>query len=92
MKLGIAVINDLCALVEQLINDLADHIFVTGDRRSRDYDSVARLNIDLTVLGECHAVKRRHGFTLAAGGNDDHLFLRQLIYLVNVHYHVFRDI
>ena len=44
------VIDDVRALTVQLVDDLANGLFVAGDGRGRDDDAVARLNLHLPVL------------------------------------------
>ena len=86
------VVDDLRALVEQLVDHAADGGLVAGDGRGGDDDPVARVHLDLLMLGKGHAVQGGHGLALAAGGDDDHLVARQLVELLDIHHHVVRDI
>ena len=45
-----AVVNDLDALAEQLVDDTRDGVLIAGNGGSRDDDAVARLNLHLPVL------------------------------------------
>ena len=76
MKLGITVINDLCALVEKLVDYLTNHVFVARDGRCRYDDTVAGFNVYLTVLGKRHTVQSGHGLALTAGRDNDDLVFR----------------
>ena len=89
MQIGVAVVYDLRALVEQLVNDAADHRFVAGDGRGGDYYAVSCIDLYLLMLGECHAVERGHRLALAAGGDNDCLFARQRVHLFEIDHHVF---
>ncbi len=55
-----AVIDDLRALPEQLIDDLGDSALVAGDGRGRDDHAVSRRDLHLPMLGKGHAVQRGH--------------------------------
>ena len=92
MQIGMPVIDDLCALVEKLVHHTADHILVAGNGGGGDNDPVSRVDTHLFMLGECHAVKGGHGLTLAAGGDDDHLVFGELVDMLDIHHHIFRDI
>ena len=89
MQIGIPVVYDLCALVEQLVNDAAYHCLVAGNGRGGDYHAVPRVDLYLLMLGEGHAVERGHRLALTAGGDNDRLFVRQGVDLFEVDHHVF---
>ena len=78
--------------MEQLIDNTAYHILIAGNSGCGDDNTVARIDIYLLMLGKGHAVERGHRLTLTAGGYDDGLIARQLVYLVDVHHDVLRDI
>ena len=71
------VVDDLCALAVELVDDLADGLFIAWNGGGGDNHAVARLNFHLPVPGERHAVKRRHVFALRAGRDNDNLVLWQ---------------
>ena len=84
-----AVIDDLDALSEQLVDDTGNGVFVAGDRGSGNDDAVSRTDLDLLVLGKRHAVERGHLLALRAGRDDDLLVKRHGLDLVDVHDRVF---
>ena len=92
VQIGVPVVYDLRALVEQLIDNAAYHILIAGNSGCGDDNTVARIDIYLLMLGKSHAVERGHRLALTAGGYDDGLIARQLVYLVDVHHDVLRDI
>ena len=59
----------LGAQLHKLVDDLADHLLVSGNRRGRNNYEIARCYVDLTVVSVSHAVKCRHGLTLRARGD-----------------------
>ena len=73
----VAVIDDLCALLEQLVYDAADRDLIAWDGRGGDNDAVARVDCNLLVLGKCHAVQCGHRLALAAGTDDNRLTARK---------------
>ena len=73
----VAVINDLCPLLEQLVYDAADRDLIAWDGRGGDNNAVARVDRDLLVLGKCHAMQCGHRLALAAGTDDNRLTARQ---------------
>ena len=79
-----AVVNDLDALAEQLVDDARDGVLIAGNGGSRDDDAVAGADLDLLVLGKRHAVERAHLLALRAGGHDDLLIERERLDLVDV--------
>ena len=85
-----AVVDDLNALAEELVDDTRDGVLVAGDGARRDDDAVAGADLDLLVLGERHAVQGGHLLALRAGGDDDLLFQRHRLDLVDVDHGVFR--
>ena len=58
------VIDDLRALAVELIDDLADGFFVSGDGGRGDNYTVRRCDLNLTVARERHTVERGHIFAL----------------------------
>ena len=77
MQRCVAIINDLCPLLEQLVYDAADRDLIARDCRGGDNNAVARVDRDLLVFGKCHAVQRGHRLALAAGTDDNRLTARQ---------------
>ena len=73
----VAVIDDLRALLEQLIDDAADCDLVARNGRSRDDNAVTGVDCDLLVLRKCHAMQCGHGLALAACTDNDGLAARQ---------------
>lgn len=61
-----AVVDDLNALAEELVDDTRDGVLVAGDGARRDDDAVAGADLDLLVLGKCHAVQGGHLLALRA--------------------------
>ena len=88
----VAVIDDLRALLKQLVNDAADRDLVARNGRGRDDDAVAGVDRDLFVLGKRHTVQRRHRLTLAAGADDNGLAARQAADLRHVHHDAVRNV
>ena len=88
----VAVVDDLRALLEQLVNDAADRDLIARNGRGRDDDAVAGVDRDLLVLRKCHTVQCRHGFALTAGADNDGLAARQAADLRHVHHDAVRDI
>ena len=88
----VAVIDDLRALLEQLVDDAADRDLVARNGRGRDDDTVACVYRDLLVLGERHAVQCRHRLALTAGADDDGLAARQTADLRHVHHDAVRNV
>ena len=64
-------------LCGQLVDNAPNVLFVAGDCAGRKHHQIVGIERNLCVIGECHAVKRRHGFALAARCNQ-----RQLARLV----------
>ena len=60
MQIGELVIDDVRTLAVKLVDNAADGLFVAGDGGGGDDDAVSRLNFDLPVAGEGHAVQRGH--------------------------------
>ena len=50
------IVDNVCSLAVELVDDLADGLFVAGDSRSGDDHAVARLNFHLSVPGKSHTV------------------------------------
>ena len=65
------VIYDLCSFFEKLVDHAVDRVFIAGNRGGRNDNLISGADLDLLVSGECHAVKRRHGFPLTSRRNDD---------------------
>ena len=79
-----AVIDDLCALLVQLVDHVVDGLLVARDGGRRDEDAVAGIDLHLLVAAVRHTVQRGHGLTLRAGGYDDQLAARVAPDLGNV--------
>ena len=92
VKRCVAVINDLGALVEQLVDDLADHVFIARNCGCGYYDPVAGGNVYLPVLRKRHAIQSGHSLALRAGRNYYDLILGQLIDLSKINEHIFRRV
>ncbi len=75
MKALRLLVDHLGPLPVKLVDDLGNGVFVAGDGGGGDDDAVARLDLDLPVRGERHAVQRGHILTLRAGGHNDQLVL-----------------
>ena len=69
------IVDNVGSLAVELVDDLADGLFVAGDSRGGDDHTVARLNFHLSVPGEGHAVQSRHIFALRARRNNHDLVL-----------------
>ena len=68
-----------------------DGLLIAGDGRRGDDDPVAGLDLHLAMAGEGHAVQGGHVLALGAGGDDDHLILRQGFDLIDIHHQAFGD-
>ena len=80
MNLAVAFIDNLRAKTHKLVDNAADAFFVTRNGVRGYYYKVAACNVYLAVIAHCHARKRRQGFALAAGCNDDGFTLRNAVY------------
>ena len=80
----IAVVDDLGALLVQLVDHVVDRLLIARNGRRRDKDAVARYNLHLLVAVVGHAVQGRHGFALGTGRNDHQLFPRVTAHFVHV--------
>ena len=85
------VVDHICALAVELIDDAGDGFFIAGDGGGRDDHVVARLDLHLPVAGKGHAVQGGHILALRAGGNDDEFVLWHGLDLVDVHQRALRD-
>ena len=64
-----ALVDHLAAALEQLVDDVADGLFIAGDRVGGDDDEVALADHHLAVIGIRHARQSAHRLALAAGGD-----------------------
>ena len=78
------VVNDLSALLVQLVDHVVDRLLVARDSGRCDQDTVAGIDLHLLVAAVRHTVQRGHGLTLRAGGYDDQLAARVALDLRNV--------
>ena len=92
VQIGAALVDDLRALGEELVNNAGDRRLVAGNGARGDDDAIARADVHLLMLGKRHAVERGHALALAAGGDYDGPVLRLALYLVELHQHAFRDV
>ena len=72
-------VNHVSTFAVQLVDDSGNGLFVSGDGGSGNDDPVAGGDVHLLVGVEGHPVQGGHVFTLAAGGDDDHLVLGQAL-------------
>ena len=86
------LVDHLGSLPVELVDHVAHGVLVAGNGGGGDDDLVPRLDVHLPVGGEGHPGERRHGLTLAAGGNDAHLVLGQGLDLGQVHEHPVGDL
>ena len=69
------VVDHVRARLEEIVDRSADRFFVSWDRRSRDDDGVAVLNLNVAVLPVRHLREACHRLALrAGGGNHEGLF------------------
>ena len=92
MQIRMPVIDDLCPLVEQLVDHTADRRLVPRNCGCRDDHAVSGHDIDLLMLGKSHTIERGHALALAAGRDDHDLVFRQLVDMLNVRHHVLGNI
>ena len=78
------VVNDLSALLVQLVDHVVDRLLVAWDSRRCDQDTIAGIDLHLLVAAVRHTVQRGHGLTLRASGYDDQLAARVALDLGNV--------
>ena len=78
------LIDDLAAALEQLVNYVADGLFVAGDRIRGDDDEVALAHHDLAVIGVRHTRQRAHRLALTARRDKYDLLARIFVEHVEV--------
>ena len=81
------VLENVCAVLEKLVYDLIDHLFVAGDGACADDDKIVRAELHLVVTAECHTVQRGHRLALTSGSDEGYLLRRVFFYLVYVDKH-----
>ena len=77
VNLDHGIVQDLHILGGKLVDDASHVLFVSGNGAGGKHHQVIGIKRNLCVVGKRHAVKRRHGFSLAAGCNQ-----RQFAWLV----------
>ena len=78
------LIDDVCALLVELVDDSVDGFLVARDRVCRDDYRIARLDVYGTVRVECHPRKGTHRLCLAARRQDDYLVVVVVVYGADV--------
>ena len=81
-------INDLRAKLEQAVDNLCDHFFISGDRIRRD--KVVRPDVYVPMAGARHTGERAQRLALAARGDKRDLFRRIMVDVLNVDQYIFR--
>ena len=92
VQVGAALVDDLRALGEELVNNAGDRRLVAGNGARGDDDAVTRADVHLLMLGKRHAVERGHALALAAGGEDDELIARHGADALHVHKNAVRHL
>ena len=87
MHFGKTFVNSFCAVLIDVVDDVVNHFFVTGNRRRRNDDGVVVPQLNFGKFAVCYASERAHGFALAAGGEDKQIFVRFLVYHVYIDNH-----
>ena len=72
-------IHHVRTLAVQLVDDVADGLFVAGNGGGGNNDPVAGSDVHLLVGAERHPVQGGHILTLRAGGDNDNLILGQAL-------------
>ena len=87
--MGFAVLHYFTTFTHQAIYRAHDVFFVTRNWVRAKYYHVAILDFDVTVRACRHAVKHRVQFTLATGGHNCHLAIRQFNNVFHLHDDIF---
>lgn len=87
-----ALVDHLCPLPVQLVDDHANGVLVAGDGGGGEDDTVTGLDLDLPVGGEGNAGEGGHGLALAASGDDTDFIAGQAFDLVQVCQGAFRHL
>ena len=87
MYLVHALVNDLRALLHQLVDHLGDKLFVAGNGRRGNYDEIHRGDSHLPVVAAGHSRKRRERLALRTCGADDQLLRGILVHVLDVDEH-----
>ena len=84
--------NNLGALHGQLIDNLGNCFFISGDRIGTEDDGIVRFDGDLLVDIGCHTGKCRHGLTLASGCDQNYLVIRIILHLIDLDQSILRNL
>ncbi len=84
--------NNIRALFTELIDNIGDCFFISGNRMGAEHNQISRLNGYLLVNVRGHSGKRGHRLSLAARSNKNHLLVRIILHLVDVNQRVLRNI
>src|SRR5512142_3380731 len=92
MHIRNALIEDLRALPEEVIDRAVNHFFITGNRCRRENDSDTCLNMYRAVILVSDTRQRGGWFTLAACTDDDDLLRLKFIHILDTYEHTLRNI
>ena len=84
--------DDFRALCRKLVYHAGNRFLISRNGVGAEDDGVVRLDGHLAVYVRRHPGERRHGLSLAAGGDEHHFLRRIILHLVNLNQCVFRDI
>ena len=84
--------NNFGPLHGQLIDNLGNCFFISGNRIGAEDDGIVWLNGNLLMDVGCHTGKCRHGLTLASSCNQNYLVIRIILHLINLDQSILRDL
>ena len=76
----------------EVVDRLADALFVAGDRRRADHDRVARVDLHARMVAHRHARERRHRLALRARRDDHDLVRRVFVDLLEPDHPLLRNV
>ena len=83
VDLGVALVDDVGAELEQAVDDAEDGVLVARDQAGGEDDGVALADDD-AVVAVGHAGQGRHRLALGAGGHQHHAVVRQVVDVLDV--------
>ena len=78
-------VNNLSTELHKLIDNPADGLFVTGNRRCRNNNVIVRTDKNLAVVGEGHSRKCRHRLSLTARCDKHNFVVRIAVYHIELY-------
>src|SRR5690554_2714411 len=89
MYSGKGFINNMRALLEQVIYYPGDQFFIAGDGRSGDDNSISGNKLYFSVFAHRHPCQSGKGLPLAAGGNQRQPFMGIALDIIQLHQYSF---